>query len=273
MIRSNPHTHTDHVDGKSPAKDMAARAVELGFVSLGFSEHAWQPDIESAYGLASEDRPRYLDEIRALREKYAGRLRIWLGLEIDRFSPETGEELDYFIGANHYIKDETGDYAAVDGGADELETYVFRRFGGNWDEAIRTYFDDYASFIERKPPAIIAHFDLICKQNRKRHWFDESGALLDYGRQTMERMIRVCDMMEVNTGGMARSGQPCPYPVLPLLSYWHELGGRVIPSSDCHRAHQLDAAFDMAEEYIRRAGFTEMWQLGTGSELFEPVKL
>ena len=163
MIRSNPHTHTDYVDGKSPARDMIKRALELGFTSLGFSEHAYQPDIEPLYGLTDP--------------------------------------------------------------------------------------------------------------NRKRHWFKEDGALIDCGKEAMRRMIRSCRVLEVNTGGMARSGQPCPYPVQPLLAFWRELGGQVIPSSDCHRAHQLDAFFDIAPEYMRAAGFTECLALGKGDRLFETVSL
>ncbi|MBQ6646704.1 MAG: histidinol-phosphatase HisJ family protein [Clostridia bacterium] len=273
MIRSNPHTHTDYVDGKSPARDMIKRALELGFTSLGFSEHAYQPDIEPLYGLTDPNRQRYINEIVSLRREYEGRIRIWLGLEIDRMSPESGEGLDYFIGANHYLTSRNGDFAAVDGDADLLEAYVARAFDGSWDRAIERYFKDYADFVEKKPPAIIAHFDLICKSNRKRHWFREDGALIDCGKVAMRRMIRSCRVLEVNTGGMARSGQPCPYPVQPLLAFWRELGGQVIPSSDCHRAHQLDAFFDIAPEYMRAAGFTECLALGKGDRLFETVSL
>ena len=98
-------------------------------------------------------------------------------------------------------------------------------------------------------------------------------ALIDCGKEAMRRMIRSCRVLEVNTGGMARSGQPCPYPVQPLLAFWRELGGQVIPSSDCHRAHQLDAFFDIAPEYMRAAGFTECLALGKGDRLFETVSL
>lgn len=274
MIRSNPHTHTTYVDGRSSAREMAQKAVELGFTSLGFSEHAAQEDFDAAYGLRPKDRAAYLAEIRALAREFAPSLTIRAGLEIDRLSTDTTDALDYFYAANHYFRAEDGAWAAVDGDADALERFVNGRFGGCWDRALEVYFDEYAGFVERIRPTIIAHFDLICKGNRKKHWFSETeGALLDCGRAAMDRMIRVCDLMEVNTGGMARSAQPCPYPIQPLLSYWHTLGGRVIPASDCHRSWQLDAAFDTVEEYLRGAGFSRYTVLGSGETLFETVEL
>ena len=274
MIRSNPHTHTPYVDGKSTPREMIDTALSLGFVSLGFSEHAAQAGIDSVYGLDPSRRRDYLNEIRALAREYASRLTIRVGLEIDRLSTDSPEDLDYFLAANHYFASEDGDWAAVDGDPDSLESYVDRHFGGSWDTALKTYFEQYAAHVCRIKPTIIAHLDLICKGNRKRHWFDEAeGPLIEYGKAAMDQMITACDLMEVNTGGMARSGQPCPYPVQPLLKYWHDLGGRVIPSSDCHRCRQLAPAFDTTEDYLRRAGFTEYLILSPGKALFETVAL
>ena len=272
MIRSNPHTHSDYVDGKSPARETVERALKLGFESLGFSEHAYQPGIDSFCGLSFENREKYLNEIRSLQREYAGKIRIWVGLEIDRVSPETGEGLDYFIGASHYFTDEDGRYAAIDGDPEALESYVSTRFGGDWNRAIKRYFDDYAAAIERQKPTLIAHFDLIRKNNTKRHWFDED-ALLEPGKAAMRRMIACCDLMEINTGGMVRSGQLSPYPTLDLLKYWRSLGGKVTVSSDCHNSLLLDGAFGEAEKLMRLAGYGEYTVLGTGESLLETRRL
>ena len=273
MVRSNPHTHSDMVDGKSPARETVLKAAELGFESLGFSEHAHQADIDPRYGLKAELRPRYVAEINALRNEFGPRLRIWLGFEVDRVSDETGADADYTIGASHYLVASPEDFAGVDGDDQKLESFVVRHFGGSWLKAAEVYYDQFAEYIERRPPTIIAHFDLICKSNRKRHWFDESGPVLEVGKAAMRRMVKSCDLMEVNTGGMARSAQPCPYPSPALLKYWAELGGRVIPSSDCHRSWQLDAAFDTVEDYMREAGFGEYTVLGSGEKLLETRRL
>ena len=273
MVRSNPHTHSDLVDGKSTAREQVLKALELGFVSLGFSEHAHQAEIDVQYGLKSELRPEYIDQIRSLQCEFSDRLKIWLGFEVDRVSDEDCEGADYFIGASHYFTDSNGEFAGVDGDDQKLAAFVASHFSGSWDKAVECYYDEYAQYICRRPPTIIAHFDLICKSNRRLHWFDEDGMNLKAGMAAMERMIKYCDLMEVNTGGMARSNQPFPYPSPKLLAHWKKLGGRVIPSSDCHRYWQLDAGFNMVEEYMREAGFTEYFALGSGSQLFEAQRL
>ena len=271
VIKSNAHTHTDRVDGKSTAREQIESALSLGFVSLGFTEHAEEPWC----GLTPESAEAYIDEINALKAEYAGKLRIWLGIERGRLSTDNRRErYDYILGASHYFTAPGIDAVGIDGDAQGLDDYVNKYLGGSWDAAIKKYFDEYADYICGLKPDIIAHFDLIVKYNRTRRWFDESaGALIEYGRAAMERMIKACSVLEVNTGGMARSNQPCPYPVLPLLSYWRELGGRVIPSSDCHNAGLLDARFDIVCDYMRRAGYVSALRLGTGDTLFEEYEL
>ncbi|MBQ3078559.1 MAG: PHP domain-containing protein [Clostridia bacterium] len=272
-ILSNPHTHSTFVDGKNTIEEMANQAFELGFVSLGFSEHAQQV-IDGAFGLTAETENAYIAEVNRLKSVYDGRMKIWRGLERDRLSPADKTKYEYILGANHYLTAENGEWAAVDGDADRLENWVKTHADGDWMKAAAQYFEASAAYIEAIQPDIIAHFDLLCKGNRKRHWYDESAkAYLDAGKAAMERMIKVCNVLEVNTGGIARSNQPCPYPILPLLSFWHMIGGEVIPSSDCHRAHQLNAWFDETPEYLKSAGFDHMLRLGTGKELFEEVKL
>ena len=273
MILSSSHNHTCYVDGKNPARDTVEAALALGFTSLGFSEHAYQPEVDGRCGLKADGRDEYVAEIKGLKREYAGRIRLYTGLEIDRVSPDDGHGLDYYYAANHYFTSPDGDWAGIDGNADRLEAYVKNHFGGSWDKAICRYFEDYAACVREKKPDIIAHFDLICKNNRAQHWFNEDGgALIEYGKAAMDEMIKTCRLLEINTGGMARSNQPCPYPVLPLLLHWKELGGEVIPAADCHCAPQVNAFFDAAEELMKRAGYEKYVTLGVDS-LFCEVPL
>lgn len=264
-ISSNAHTHTQFGDGKSTAEEIVCRALELDFVSLGFSEHA---DAEIPV-----DWKAYISEIDRLKAAYGDRLCIRMGIELDRLSDVDPSRFDYCIAANHYFL-EDGDLAAIDGDPDRLEAWVNRHLNGNWVRACERYFDEYAAFIEACAPTFIAHFDLIVKSNRARHWFDEeSEAFLAPAREALSRVIHASDVLELNTGGIARSRQPAPYPALPLLKHWRALGGRVIVNSDCHRAFQLDAWFDRAPEYLREAGFTHVMQLSAGETRFDEIRL
>lgn len=272
-IISNSHTHTNLVDGKSEASETALKAFGEGFVSLGFTEHAAQP-LDVKYGLSAENEEKYISQIMALKSEYEGRMKIWLGTERDRISTADRTKYEYILGASHYLVSEDDDFAGVDGDADRLEKWVQKNEGGDWMRAVSRYYGEYADYVAEYRPDIIAHFDLIVLSNRKRKWFDEdSGEYLSVAKAAMRKMRAACDVMEVNTGGTARRAQPVPYPAPKLLSYWHELGGRVIPASDCHFSPQLTAWFEFVPSYLREAGYTEFLRLGTGNELFETVKM
>lgn len=271
LITSNPHTHSTYVDGKNSLEEMISASLDLGFTAIGFSEHARQV-VDLPYGLSEENEKLYIEDVKRLQKKYAGKIRIWLGMERDRMSIADKSLYEYTLAANHYLV-EDGDCAGVDS-TDLIGPWVQKHMQGDWMKAARTYFSQYADYVVSIKPDLIAHLDLICKGNRKNHWFDEeSPEYLSYAKKAMDKMITVCRVMEVNTGGIARSNQPCPYPILPMLSYWKSLGGEVIPASDCHRAHQLGSFFEECPKYLKEAGFTEMLTLGTGNKLFEKVRI
>ena len=272
LITSNPHTHSTYVDGKNTLEEMIEAALSLGFNALGFSEHARQT-VDLPYGLSLENEIKYIENVKLLQKKYEGKIKIWLGIERDRMSVADKTQFEYILAANHYLISEDGECAGVDS-TDLIGPWVEKHMAGDWMKAARTYFAQYAEYVTSIKPDLIAHLDLICKGNRKNHWFDEeSPEYLSYAKAAMDKMITVCKVMEVNTGGIARSNQPCPYPILPLLSYWKKLGGEVIPASDCHRAYQLGSYFEECPKYLKEAGFDQMLTLGTGDKLFEAVKL
>ena len=73
------HTHTHFCDGKDAPEVMVQKALELGFVSLGFSGHSparWDPAAMREEALA-----QYITEIRRLQQVYDGQLEILLGIE------------------------------------------------------------------------------------------------------------------------------------------------------------------------------------------------
>ena len=70
-ISSNAHTHTQFGDGRSTAEEIVRRALELGFTSLGFSEHA---DTEIPV-----DWNAYIAEIDRLKAACGDSLPVWSG--------------------------------------------------------------------------------------------------------------------------------------------------------------------------------------------------
>ncbi len=270
---SSPHVHTQFCDGKSTAADMARSAFEKGFVSLGFSSHS-HLDFDPKFAMRFTDEPVYIEEITRLAQEYAGRMKIWAGLEADSFSAFDRARFQYVIASMHYLKTPDGYYLPMDADASLLQDGIIKYFGGDGVAMAKSYFAHLGAHIRETKPDIIGHYDLIMKNNRDFSLFDaDSPQYRKAATDAMDEAFSGCSLMEVNTGAMARWGHPVPYPEIGLLRYWRAVGGRVILSSDCHNAKDIMAGYDVAEQVIRQAGYREVWLLGTGDEVFEAARL
>lgn len=257
---SNPHTHTVYVDGKDTPEALVQAALAEGFVSLGFSEHAAQ-SFDMFYSLNAEREKQYIGDVLALQSKYKGRIAIYLGLERDALSVAGRSQYEYIIGSCHYA-DKNGVRVAVDGDPAQLLEFVSTQLHGSGTALAEIYYRNISDYVFQYKPDIIGHFDLVAKHNGTLHLFDEkSPAYLRLAFDSMDKCIQGCDLMEVNTGAMARSGALFPYPSMPLLRHWKTLGGRVILSSDCHNKAHIRFGFEKSLALIREAGFKEIWYL------------
>ena len=273
MILSSPHVHTTHCDGNSTAEEMISAALEQGFQSLGFSGHAKQ-DFDIKYAMSEESEQAYIEEVLLQQRKHEKKIRIWLGMERDKYAYADRGPYNYVIASVHYLKD--GDeYITLDGDPMILRNYVFRCFNGNGLTLVKAYYKSLTEYVCSYRPDIIGHFDLIKKNNKDNAYFDEeSPAYRSIVYDSLEAIVKTGALLEVNTGGMARSGFDKPYPALFALERWHDLGGDVILSSDCHLAKNISYGYEKSLMIIRKAGFDSMLVLGTTkTALFERCKL
>ena len=144
MMKSNYHTHTKrcgHASGRDEA--YVAAAVEQGFDVLGFSDHVPWP-YKSSYrhpGVRMDvtEMDEYLSSVRALRDRYQGRIEILTGFECEYFPAymewlreiKKEKKLDYLILGNHYdTSDETGMYFGSVSTPGELRRYVDMTIAG-----------------------------------------------------------------------------------------------------------------------------------------------
>ncbi len=120
MSRTNYHAHTvrcRHAVGTE--EEYILSALGEGFSVLGFSDHGpfpfgggYVPDMR----MGMEELDGYIAAVRSLKEKYAGRIEIFCGLEYEYFPEFTSVQrrlldegrLDYFLFGNHYDLDERG---------------------------------------------------------------------------------------------------------------------------------------------------------------------
>ncbi|MEG2860041.1 MAG: PHP domain-containing protein [Clostridia bacterium] len=267
-MKSTPHAHTTYVDGINKPLEMAEAAILRGFDSLGFSEHGKQ-DFDTRYCLSEESEARYLEEVGALKARFAGTLPIHVGVERDEYGLSDRKKHEYVIGSKHYFF-ARGQHYAVDGRIEDILLCQSTLFSGDWIQFAARYFSELADYVSDFRPDIIGHFDIVTKYNEGGARFDEADArYLDAGFLALDRMKKSGALLEINTGAIARGYRSAPYPSLRFLAYWHDIGGKAILGSDCHDARKLDCAFDQAIALAKAAGYDHLYALGREKALFE----
>jgi len=264
--RSNVHSHTTFADGRDTAEEMAQAALALGFHTLGFSEHG-PADYDDA-AMPAEQIDDYRAEVLRLREKYAGRIHILLGLEHDWLSPAAPDGLDYAIESVHYVQKD-GQLWSVDWTRKKQETAIRELYGGDPYALCRDYFRTVCESIEGTNADILGHIELVMKFNEARDLFDDANPrYLGPALACAELAAKSGRLIEVNTGAIARGYRTQPYPGAAMLRRAAECGGRIILTSDCHDRAFLDCHFAQAAGLARACGFKTAWEY-RGSEAVE----
>ena len=251
---SNLHTHTTFCDGKSTAEETVLSAIKKGFVSLGFSGHAY-----TSFELTScmKDEAGYINEINRLKSVYSDRLEIYLGTEEDAFSLVDRSKYEYIIGSSHFLRLQ-GQILPIDLEPKCMERCL-RAFAGNVGAIAESYYSTFADYLISRRPDVVGHFDLLTK-------YDEMGEAHFLGNPEhdrvsehfIERVAKEGLLFEVNTGAISRGYRTAPYPAPNLLYKLRCLGAPVILTSDCHNAEYLDCHFTEAKELLKDVGFKGM---------------
>ncbi|MDD5922710.1 MAG: histidinol-phosphatase [Eubacteriales bacterium] len=254
----NFHTHTTYCDGKDTPREMADRAVELGFRALGFSGHGFL-ECDTDCCMTREGEDAYFREISDMKEEYRGVLDIRVGLERDYYNRHHFHPYDYEIGSVHYVEKD-GYYTAIDDTPERLEEGVNRCFDGDFRAFCERYFELESEVLQVTGAEIVGHFDLIRKLNHGNRFFNENAAwykdlaisaVRKIAKTKVKRRSTITDLLgesdlpifEINTGGMAKGYRSTPYPADFILDEIARLGLPVILQSDCHDRKKLNYAF------------------------------
>lgn len=235
-MKANYHTHTTFCDGKASAEAMVEAALSKGFAALGFSAHSdMLTDFEA-----------YRAEINRLKARYAGRMRILLGLEAELAKPfERPAGLDYVIGSFHYVTAPDGASFAIDNTPEELAAGIRDHFDGDAPAFVKAYFAFERTLLAREDFDFLAHPDLVRKFNAKHPYFDERAAwYVDELERTADAIAASGKPVEINTGAIARGWLDDAY---PSADFRARLIARKVPmllNSDAHAPEGLDCAFD-----------------------------
>ena len=251
------HTHTTLCDGKGTPEEMAASAYASGVLYYGFSGHSFSPNPDDFGYNLPPDTSEYRRKVLALREEYAGRMEILLGIEWDSWTEGDPEGYDYWIGSAHAIWDAAGNYYAVDNTPEILRECLDKVFGGDALALAEEYYREVAKMAARKPD-ILGHIDLVTTYNERHAFLDEANPR--YRRAALDALHSVdvsATLLEINTGAMSRGWRTTPYPAPFILEEWRRMGGKIIITADTHSPATILYAYDKAIAAAVAAGYGE----------------
>ncbi len=276
LFRHNFHTHTHYCDGSSAPEEYIRAALDAQLLSLGFSSHAPVP-FENQFAIPDHEQlAAYVAEIRALEEKYAGQIRVYLALEADyipgvttafsKFKQDYG--LDYIIGSVHMVRNMGEEFWFIDGPDRSVwEEGLENDFGKDIRKAVTTYYRQLNEMIEKQQPDIVGHLDKIKMHNQDRYFSESEPWYRALVSESLE-LIRKCgSIVEVNTRGLYKKRSNALFPGKEILKEMHGLKIPVTISSDAHDPSEIILAYDVAENTLQDCGYKDvMVYTGSGWE-------
>ena len=256
--KMNFHTHTTYCDGKESVESMIQAALAKDFTRLGFSGHCFndfRPEDQEVWCMSPQGTREYMAEVRAMAEKYKGKIEILCGVEQDFCASTSTEGFDYVVGSVHYVEKD-GMYYCVDESPEVLEWAIQEGFGGDPYALTKRFFEQEAEVVQKTNATFIGHFDLVTKFNEGNRFFDPMDKRYrDAALTAMDALIKTGHPFEINTGAMYRGLRKEPYPSVQLLKDLHERKGDILLSIDSHDGASLGFAFDEIAKLVKEIGF------------------
>lgn len=253
MITADYHVHSCFSsDSDTPLEDIIKNAIGKGLDTICLTDHH---DIDfpvNDEGMDFQlDTPAYWDALCKLKEQYAGRIDIRIGVELglmEYIANEVREyanayPFDFIIGSSHLVN--------------RIDPYNPEYFEG-WSEteAYRAYF---ASILENarviKDYNVYGHLDYVVRYGPTKNLNFKYSDYSDIFEEIFKVLIADGKGIEINTAGLYK-GLGYPHPHMDILKRYKELGGEIITvGSDGHVTQNIAYGFDFAADYLETAGF------------------
>jgi len=260
MFRQNLHAHSTYDDGKSTLREMIEASMHAGLTSVGMSVHSPLP-YANDWGVPAEKMDAYMEELRALRQEYAGRIEVFTGIEWDIMTDIDLSRFDYAIGSVHHMPLDPPQ--CVDTSSEVTLDLLARHFGGDADAMAEAYFAQYDAVAAQPLAKIVGHVDLLTKYDEQRApIFDpRSPRYRKAAFAAMEKLVAAGKIFEINTGAISRGCRVTPYPSRELLCALREMGGKITLSADAHHVSGVACAYEQAQALAKACGFTGAYAL------------
>ncbi len=261
------HTHSRYCDGHGELAEYAREALAAGLSAWGASAHSPVP-FPCEYAIPIGDLPAYAAEVRRLRDEYAGRLPVYLGLELD-YLPGLAEfyarelfsqQLDYVVASVHYVDGNYPDAWCYDESEERFARKIAQRHGGDARSIVEDYFRRVGLMLRDAPswglPVIVGHLDRVVLWNVGDAYFPTDGTWYwDLIDGALSAVARSGCVLEINTSGWNKK-IGAPNPNADVLRRAATRGIPVIVSADAHWPANVAQHFTRGLEVLRAAGFS-----------------
>lgn len=267
---TNYHSHSLYCDGRAGMEDFVRFAISEGFTSYGFSSHAPLP-FPTFWTMEWDRMNDYLSEFQRLKAKYADRIELYIGLEIDYLNEDSNPSmarfrelpLDYRIGSVHMLTTDAGKIVDIDTPADKFREIVDEHFNGDIVRVVRQYYHSLTRMLELGGFDIVGHADKM-HYNASCYrpglldevWYDQLVHV--YFADIAQRGYQV----EINT--KSYHDLATFYPNERYFSTLHDLGIKVQVNSDSHYPEKINNGRPEALQAIKHAGYESVMELHGG---------
>ena len=278
MMFADYHIHTYYSDDSTyPMEQVVKDAISKGITDLCFTDHVDYGIKEDADKLTTEQRqelkvkiqnpnvpqynvdyPAYVAEYQDVKEKYADKINLKLGMEFGlqiHTIPQyqklfNSYPFDFIIMSCHQVDNK------------EFWTQEFQQ-GRSQEEYNQRYYDEILAQVKNYHDySVLGHLDLIAR-------YDKAGVypfakIRDKIAEILKIVIADGKGIELNTSSVRykihnAQGGPELTPSREILALYKELGGRIITTgSDSHKPEHLGAYIAEQNQELKKLGFKEI---------------
>lgn len=237
-------------DSDALPEDMIKAGIAHGLSGICFTDHL-DYDYPEEPNIFLLDFDNYFKALSDLREKYADKISVNIGIELGLQPQAAGQNLavaekypfDFIIGSSHVVN--------------HMDPYYPEFFAErNEDEAYMEYFESVLKNINSCVDFdVYGHIDYVVRYGPNKNAFYTYEKFKDIIDEILTQLISKGKGIEVNTGGF-KYGLGHPNPTEDIIRRYRELGGEIITmGADAHVPEYVAYEFGKTAQIIKNCGF------------------
>jgi histidinol-phosphatase (PHP family) len=252
-VRIDYHTHTArcrHATGTM--REYLEAACARGIAELAFTDHIpMTHPVLAPFCMAEGELDGYVAEVLELRDEFAGRIRVKLGIEADFVAGE--ERHVAALLAAHPFDVVLGSVHVMDDWGIDNDRYLEYYRAGNIEEIFSRYFEHLAMAARTGLFDIISHPDVVKKFN----YLPARADYSDLFAGAVDAIAASGMAIEINASGFRRPvGEQ--YPGRAFLRRCLDRGVPLVTGSDSHAPAEVGADFDRVYALLAEEGVTSL---------------